>query len=117
MQIEHFKLRFNEIVDNIENTNFGSINAEFKLVILIQEFILTNKINKEYISNIIEEEMKKDIDFEARIQVLGEISSNLQNAHKCKSIFDDYGQDYVLYLFRILNILILNDRLFNVCNE
>lgn len=116
MEIEEFKAKFTEIVGKIENTNYGSIITEFKLIILIQELILTNNISKDELLSIFENEMKKEEDFEAREQALGEVYMNLISAHKCKSVFDDLGKDYMLNLFRILNLFTSNGSLFNECN-
>lgn len=117
MKIEEFKIKFSEIVCDIENTNYGSIIVEFKLVILIQELILTNNISKEEILKIFELELNKEEDFEARTQSLGEIYINLKNDHKCISIFDDFGKDYIRNLYHILNLYTLNEKLFHECNE
>ena len=65
MKIEEFKDKLFFVVNNIQNTNYGSIIAEFKLVVLIQEFILTNIITKETLIDIFEEEIIKNSDLEA----------------------------------------------------
>lgn len=114
---EEFIAKFTEIVSTIENTNYGSIIAEFKLVILIQELVLTNSITIDEILNIFEIEINKDEGFEARNQALGEIYMNLKNAHKWISIFDDFGKDYTQRLFVTLNLYISNGGLFEECNS
>ena len=117
MEIEEFKDKFIIIINNIQNTNYGSIVAEFKLVILIQELLLTNIITKETLTDIFDEEMIKNSDFEAKRQVLGEISSNIKNSHKCVSILNDYGKDYINNLFELLNLFISSKKLFDECND
>ena len=117
MKIEEFKDKLFFVVNNIQNTNYGSIIAEFKLVVLIQEFILTNIITKETLIDIFEEEIIKNSDLEAKRQVLGEILSNIRNSHKCVSILNDYGKDYINNLYESLNLFISSKKLFDECNE
>ncbi len=46
-----------------------------------------------------------------------EFISNIKEHHKCKSILDDYGQDYIEWLLSVLKKYIDNNDLFNECNR
>ena len=118
MDKNQFEIKFQEIISSIENTNYGSILGEFKLILLIQEFVLTNsEVTKEYLLTIFDEEMGKDGDNGARAQTLGELYMNINEAHRCSSILNDLGKDYIEWLFQTLEIFKRNDSLFTKCNE
>ena len=118
MDKNQFEFKFQEIISSIENTNYGSILGEFKLILLIQEFVLTNnEVTEEYLLTIFNEEMGKDGDNEARVQTLGELYMNINESHRCSSILNDLGKDYIEWLFQTLEIFKRNDSLFTKCNE
>lgn len=117
MEIKDFNTKFTEIVNNIENTNYGSIIAQLKLVLLIQEFYLTNNFSKNEIIKLFENGEYQDLNTEAQDEVLGEIATNLNDFHICKSILDDLGECYLKYLFSILNNKHALNVLFKECNS
>ena len=117
MKKEIFKTKLNEIIFNIENTNYGSIITEFKLILLIQEFIVSNHLGEEEITNIFWEESKKYDEFEARNQTLGEVYMNLKRAHKYRCVFDDYGENYIQNLFTTLQLFVASRKLMSECNQ
>lgn len=117
MEIAKFTEEFDIITSEIVNTNYGSIVAEFKLVILIQEFLLNNKFLEYIVMNKIEIELNKESENEARIQALGEIYMNFLGNHTCVSMKDDYGQEYINNLFRHIKNFKNNDSLFKKCNS
>lgn len=117
MKKEIFKTKLNEIIFNIENTNYGSIITEFKLILLIQEFIVSNHLSEEEIANIFWEESKKHDEFEARNQALGEVYMNLKRAHKYTCVFDDYDENYIQNLFTTLQLFVASGKLMNECNQ
>ncbi|MNK00926.1 hypothetical protein D3C87_187190 [compost metagenome] len=115
MTTEEFTVKFSEIVNAIQNTNYGSVVAQLKLVTLIQEFYLTGNFNSEEIAKLIEQYPYEDIRTKAQDEVIGEIISNLNGFHSCRPIPDDFGDDYFQLLLSKLNRLHFSDTLFDEC--
>lgn len=110
--------KIDEIIQDTENTNYGSIKAEFKMIILLQEFVLKNGVedSREFLVDLLMSKLEEVEDVEAKVQFLGEIYTNLIGAHKNISMLEDNGEDYMKRLFSDLNLLIKGNRLFQECN-
>ena len=116
MELNKFKSKINEIIYETENTNYGSILAQLKLVILVQELILLKTANETEILKVFWDVSGENDFYEARLESIGEINSNLRRSSGLVCIFDDFGEDYISNLFQILNILIKNKKLLKECN-
>lgn len=117
MTKDDFNLKFSEIVNTIQNTNYGVVVAQLKLVTLIQEFYLTSEFNNEEIAKLIEQYPYEDIRTKAQDEVIGEIISNLNGFHTCRPIPDDFGDDYFQLLLSRLNRLHFSNTLFDECGK
>lgn len=115
MIIEDFTVKFSEIINSIQNTNYGSVVAQLKLVTLVQEFYLTSTFNNEDIVKLIEFYPYEEISTKAQDEAIGEVIGNLNGFHKCRPITDDFGDEYTQYLFAILNRLHFSNALFDEC--
>lgn len=115
MTIEDFTAKFSEIINSIQNTNYGCLAAQFKLVTLIQEFYLTGTFNNEDIVKLIEFYPYEEISSKAQDEAIGGIINNLNGFHKCRPITDDFGDEYNQYLFAMLNRLHFSNVLFGEC--
>ena len=116
-----FKIKMNEIVLNLENTNYGSLIAQMRIILCFQELILKNELNKEELLLIF-----KNLNFdvapdlktsEVYIEVMGEIGMNLDDSHRCKPIWDDLGESYIIYLMEVIRRMKKSGTLFSECNN
>lgn len=115
MTAEDFITKSSEIINGIQNTNYGSVVAQLKLATLIQEFYITNDFTSEEIAKMIEQFPYEDIRTKAQDEAIGEIISNLNGFHTCRPIPDDFGDDYFQLLFSKLNRLHFSNTLFDEC--
>jgi hypothetical protein len=117
MDEEIFKKRYFQILIETENTNYGSVKSQLNMLLLIQEVYLKKALPKEVIINLCREAYGAIENMtEAQLEAGGEIISNLENAHKCDSVFTDLGLSYVNYLFQIVQFSVGNNSLFKECN-
>jgi len=118
MTIQEFKQQFLDILNTIENTNYSNVAAQFKMIALTREFYLLNPfITKEEIIDMVCNLEYPESNNEARIDAFGEFTSNIRSMTKAKNIFDDLGQGYSDYLFRILNYYVEHKTFFAECNS
>jgi hypothetical protein len=114
---DDFEIKINEIICGLENTNYGSITGQIKLILYFQELLVKRKISKEnlldFFCNV---NIKCNRNDEVSYDVLGEIGQNLNNSHKCKPIWEDLGESYLVYLTQITRNMFNHGTLFNECN-
>ena len=111
-----FNNKFSAKINTVENTNYGSIKTQIDLALLIQEFYLRNSFSKQEIIALCKQVPYNDIGEEAQIEVLGELISNLEGFHRCVSILEDLGVDFINHNMKIMNGIDLKGKLFNECN-
>ena len=119
MDILEFRARFTAIVNNIPNTNYGSILNQINLMLLVQELYLCGKysqdeIIRQYRSMLV---ILDEIEVEAKIEAVHEVLDNIEGRHRTTCVFDDYGEAFISNNFTILNRFIANKSLFNERNK
>ena len=70
MELYKFKSKITEIINETENTNYGSILAQLKLVILVQELILSKITNDTEILKIFWDVSVENGFYEARLEAI-----------------------------------------------
>ena len=116
MKTEIFERKFIEIVENVENTYYGSIITQLNLALLAQEFFLTNTFPNDQIVKICSEIEYKNLNLEAQDEAVGEFLTNLANFGREISILKDFGESYILSLLNNLKRLHSKNILFTECN-
>jgi len=116
MEVVNFKEKIADIIRHTENTNFGSLNNQYKLLNLTLEFYLKNQFShdqvREYYSSA-----DVILDFEAQIESYMEVYENLHHRHKTQCILCDLGEDFSKNLFRDLKAGEEMKTLFRECNS
>jgi hypothetical protein len=113
-----FEEKINNIICNLENTNYGSISGQIKLILYFQELLIKGRISKiDLLIFFKDVKIECDESNEVTSEVLGEIGQNLNNSHICKPIWDDLGESYLLYLTQMMKRMNDNKTLFRECND
>ena len=112
-----FKKKLIKIINALGDTNYDSILGQIKLIIYFQELLIRKFVTKDELIDLFD---KVQIEFKNREvlnEVFGEIGQNLSNSHKCKPIWEDFGESYLLYLLKVMKSLQKDNILLDKCNE
>jgi hypothetical protein len=114
---KNFKKKIIKIINGLGDTNYDSILGQIKMIIYFQELLTRKSVTKDELIDMFDKVQIKFNDREVLHEVFGEIGQNLSNSHRCKPVWEDFGESYLLYLLKIMKSLQKDNILLDKCNE